>query len=75
MPYAIWSDEEKDVLKKLYPGNVPLKKIMEVLPGRNHGSILSEAQRLGLRRTPPEPAINRDRFNELMAEYSVEEVV
>ena len=47
-----WTDEERDVLKELYP-SVDKKAILKRLKNKSWYACQKEAKELGLQRTPP----------------------
>ena len=43
-----WSEKEINILRTYYPGDTPIEKIMEMLPGRTYSAILHKAVHLGI---------------------------
>jgi 5-methylcytosine-specific restriction endonuclease McrA len=47
---ATWTDEENATLVQEWPGYTPLVAILAKLPGRTRGSVIAQAQKLGVSR-------------------------
>lgn len=62
-----WTEEELAILALLYPKNVPIEKIAEVLLSRTVEAISNKVTRLKLKR--PSPEIDKDLLKKYTTMY------
>lgn len=61
-----WTDEEQQILLKMYDANCSMEEMKKVLVSRSEDSIRHKLQRLGLKPPYSKTEINYELFDQLM---------